>query len=129
MPKSELKIVGGDKEWYLNGKRHREDGPAVERAGGTKMWYLNGNLHREDGPAVEWATGTKYWFLNGKRHREDGPAVEGSDGNKMWYLNGDELTKEEFELAMDIKRTKDKKRAILYRTSKIAKVCYDVMGI
>ncbi len=32
----------GSKEWYLNGKYHREDGPAVERANGDKVWYLNG---------------------------------------------------------------------------------------
>ena len=32
----------GDKLWYLNGKRHREDGPAVECANGYKEWYLNG---------------------------------------------------------------------------------------
>jgi len=31
----------GDKYWYLNGKIHREDGPAVEYADGTKCWYLN----------------------------------------------------------------------------------------
>jgi len=106
MPKSELKIVDGTKKWYLNGKLHREDGPAVERADGTKVWYLNGERHREDGPAIEW-----------------------SAGDKSWYLNGEKLTKEEFNLAMDIKRTKDKKRAILYRTSRIAKVCYEVMGV
>jgi hypothetical protein len=56
----------GDKEWWLNDKRHREDGPAVERANGTKQWWLNGKVHREDGPAIEWANGTKKWFLNGK---------------------------------------------------------------
>ena len=32
----------GDKEWYLNGKRHREDGPAGEYANGDKFWYLDG---------------------------------------------------------------------------------------
>ena len=31
----------GDREWYLNGKRHREDGPAIEQADGTKYWYLD----------------------------------------------------------------------------------------
>ena len=31
----------GDKEWFLNGKWHREDGPAIEYAGGYKSWYLN----------------------------------------------------------------------------------------
>ena len=34
---------------------------------GAKQWYLNGERHREDGPAVEYANGTKYWYLNGKQ--------------------------------------------------------------
>ena len=42
----------GDKFWWLNGKLHREDGPAYEGANGNKSWYLNGKLHREDGPAM-----------------------------------------------------------------------------
>jgi hypothetical protein len=28
-------------------------GPAIERRDGDKAWYLNGKWHREDGPAVE----------------------------------------------------------------------------
>lgn len=32
---------------------------------GTKECYLNGRLHREDGPAIEYPNGTKYWYLNG----------------------------------------------------------------
>ena len=39
----------GSKEWYLNGKRHREDGPALELADGRKEWWLNGMCHRENG--------------------------------------------------------------------------------
>jgi hypothetical protein len=62
----------------------------------TKRWYLKGKFHREDGPAVEWANGSKYWYLNDKLHREDGPAVERADGTKHWYLNGDRLTQAEF---------------------------------
>ena len=54
---------------------------------GSKHWYLNGLRHREDGPAIEYTDGTKYWYLNGKRHREDGPAIDHADGNKKWYLN------------------------------------------
>ena len=70
--KPTVKVTGnGDKEWFLNGKLHREDGPAVEWADGTKAWWLNGKLHREDGPAVEYANGSKFWYLNGKYHRED----------------------------------------------------------
>jgi hypothetical protein len=45
-------------------------------ASGGKSWYLNGKLHREDGPAEEDTHGNKFWWLNGKLHREDGPAVE-----------------------------------------------------
>ena len=33
--------TNGDKHWYLNGKLHREDGPAIERSNGDKYWYLN----------------------------------------------------------------------------------------
>ena len=59
---------------------------------GTKRWVLNGKLHREDGPAVEWPNGTKFWYLNNKWHREDGPAVERSNGTKQWFLNNKEVT-------------------------------------
>ncbi len=31
----------GNKHWFLNGERHRTDGPAVEFKDGTKLWYLN----------------------------------------------------------------------------------------
>jgi len=86
----------GDRHWYLNGKRHREDGPAVEYADGDRVWYLNGKLHREDGPAVEHSNGDREWYLNGKLHREDGPAVEYADGDRVWFLNGEEMTEEEF---------------------------------
>ena len=65
------------------------------RADGTKEWYLNDKLHREDGPAIEFANGSKFWYLNGKYHREDGPAIEFANGDKSWYLNGDYVTKEE----------------------------------
>ena len=87
----------GDKEWYLNGKYHREDGPARELANGSKMWYLNGDIHREDGPAVDNADGVKLWYLNGKCHREDGPAIESTSGHKQWWLNAKQLTEKEHQ--------------------------------
>ena len=95
MNKPKVKVdPGGNKRWYLNGKLHREDGPAIEYAS-HKSWYLNGNLHREDGPAIEYAS-HKSWYLNGNLHREDGPAVEHSDGTKSWYLNGKRHSEEQF---------------------------------
>jgi len=60
----------GNKYWTLNGKLHRENGPAVEYTDGYKAWYLNGKLHKEDGPAVEDSNGDKYWRLNGKYYSE-----------------------------------------------------------
>ena len=34
---------------------------------GTKRWYLNGKLHRADGPAVEHPNGYKAWYINDKK--------------------------------------------------------------
>ena len=85
----------GDKSWWLSGKLHRTDGPAIEYASGSKEWWLNGNRHREDGPAVECANGNKSWYLNDKLHRTDGPATEYVNGDKLWYLNGKEVTEQE----------------------------------
>ena len=78
----------GTKQWFLNGKCHRVDGPAIEYADGDKHWFLNDKYHRVDGPAYEYAHGSKEWYLDGKLHRVDGPAVEFFDGSKSWYLNG-----------------------------------------
>jgi hypothetical protein len=82
-------LVDGSKEWYLKGKRHREDGPALEHWNGSKLWYLNGKLHRLNGPAIEWSNESKEWWVKGKRHRLDGPAIEREDGTKEWYVNGE----------------------------------------
>jgi len=62
----------------------------------TKWYNLEGKLHREDGPAIEYADGDKSYLINGKRHREDGPAVEYENGNKSYYINDVLLTEDEF---------------------------------
>ena len=67
-----VKVYKDSTEWYNeNGKRHREDGPAIEYSSGSKEWYLNGKCHREDGPAVDWGGGSKEWWLNGKKVTEE----------------------------------------------------------
>jgi hypothetical protein len=63
---------------------------------GNKYWFLNGKFHRVDGPAIEYANGSKFWYLNGKRHRIDGPAIEYADGSKFWFLNGVEILEKDF---------------------------------
>jgi hypothetical protein len=32
----------GRREWYRNGKKHRDNGPADIYANGKKIWYENG---------------------------------------------------------------------------------------
>ena len=65
--KSKLEIdEHGTKRWKLpGGDYHREDGPAVEIGGINeyRAWYLNGKRHREDGLCVI-CYGNKHWFLN-----------------------------------------------------------------
>ena len=44
-----VKVYGNvGKCWYLNDKRHREDGPAVECSDGDKHWYLEGIEYTEE---------------------------------------------------------------------------------
>jgi hypothetical protein len=82
---------GGELHKYPNGEKH---------------WLLNGKLHRENGPALELSTGSKAWYLNDKLHREDGPAVIRWDGHKRWYLHGVQIpctTQKEFKRLMKVK--------------------------
>jgi hypothetical protein len=87
---------------YENGKRHREDGPAVEyepdeyQSNGSRAWYIHGQRHRIDGPAVEFDNGRKEWYINDKPHRLDGPAMIGANGLKSWWIDGTRYTEEEF---------------------------------
>jgi antitoxin component YwqK of YwqJK toxin-antitoxin module len=78
--------------YYLNGKPHREDGPAFIG------YYQNGNIYY------------KSYYLNGRYHREDGPAyIEydyyGNVRSKEYYLNGDHLSEQEWfnELSIENK--------------------------
>ena len=40
----------GTKVWYKEGKRHREDGPAVIYSGGGNQWWIDGNWYPFTGP-------------------------------------------------------------------------------
>lgn len=74
-PAFEYKTKSGrlSSSWYVDGKLHRIDGPAVQHANGDKEWHQNGLLHRVDGPAID-RLNVKEWYCNGKLHKEDGPA-------------------------------------------------------
>jgi len=72
---------------------------------GFKEWWLDNKLHRLDGPAIEWANGHKEWYKNGELHRLDGPAFEAND-TKEWYVDGKEVTELECKLLHDIMKLK-----------------------
>jgi|ERR1700691_2614071 len=96
LPKKYTGIVEYDDAiyYFLNGLRHREDGPSIIRKNGTIEYCLNGKRHREDGPAIIRKDGTIKYYLKGKYHREDGPAIIWKDGRKEWFLNNKDMTKE-----------------------------------
>jgi hypothetical protein len=47
--KYEVKVyTDGYKSWWLNDKRHREDGPALTYSDGRVFWYLNSEKLTEE---------------------------------------------------------------------------------
>jgi len=92
----------GNKCWFLGGKLHREDGPAIQYVNGGRAWFLDGKCHRVDGPAVERANGGKEWWVNGVLHRVGGPAIERADGSGVWYLDGERFGGTEFLLDVGV---------------------------
>lgn len=109
MSKKEIKnglVVNdvGDKSWYKNDVLHRDnDLPAIEWTSGTKQWWINGKLHREDGPAIEYRNGDKFWYMDGRLNRENGPAAEFIDGTKQWWILGKKLSQEQFNHYVEMK--------------------------
>jgi len=48
---------------------HSKNGPAISRQtplGTHKEWWIEGKRHRIDGAAIEYADGTKHWFYDGE---------------------------------------------------------------
>ena len=68
----------------------------VKYYNGSKAWWVDGRFHREDGPAIEWNDGGKHWWVNGQLHRVDGPAIEDANGTKFWYMNGQQYSYKEW---------------------------------
>jgi len=96
------RIVSDDnykEEWYKDDVLHREDGPAVTYflpSHTESFWLVNGKVHREGGPAYIDSKGMMMWYKNGHWHREDGPAVIRENGMKIWAFEGATLTKEDW---------------------------------
>lgn len=103
------------KEYWLEGKRHREGLPAVFFEDGGAIWCQDGMVHRENAPAIvvtsqvlDWWSGSSaqgnglprfrgalglslgdiIWMKDGKLHREDGPAIFRANGKHEWWVDG-----------------------------------------
>lgn len=76
------------KEWRNpEGKLHREDGPAIEKSNGSKEYWVNGIRHRINGPAID-RQFERIWYLNGEFHRINGPAIQRINDCKQWFQYG-----------------------------------------
>jgi hypothetical protein len=105
--------ANGTKEWWFHGELHREDGPAVEGTDGHKEWWVNYKLHREGGPAIECVNGNKKWYLHNELHRADGPAVDWADGFKQWWIHGENYSEQDWNIAkkkLSIEASSNKKK-------------------
>jgi hypothetical protein len=86
-----IEWLDGSKDWFKEGKRHREDGPARECLSGYKEWIKEGEFHRIDGPAIEYTDGSGEWYLDGLYYHPiilKNYVVLGYDKGKygiMWY--------------------------------------------
>ena len=95
--------------YYLNGKLHRENGPAVifvdSDGRRCKEYWQHGKYHREDGPAIVYGRRYKEWLIEGKYHRENGPAIIMGEGEpdelREYWVNGEEVLDEKFQALLD----------------------------
>ena len=53
---------------------------------GIKYWGLNGKLHREDGPAIEVSNGEKAWYLNDKELTDE-EHKKATRKKNVYYIN------------------------------------------
>ena len=59
--------LDGTKQWFNSrGEWHNENGPALIETCGAKFWLINGKEHREDGPA-RINLGQVDYYINDKR--------------------------------------------------------------
>lgn len=77
----------------------RKDGPAINHYddhpnGGS--WWLNGKRHRDGGPAIVNAY-IEHWIFNGRFHREDGPAyIDKLKNDIRYFIEGNEIPEKDF---------------------------------
>lgn len=65
-----MRYPNGDEDWYKNGELHRDNNEPAKfypRVGKNHMeFWVHGKLHNTDGPAIYYSNGHKQWFVNGE---------------------------------------------------------------
>lgn len=70
---------------------HKEDGPAINY-NDHQVWYVDGLKHRVNGPAFINDVNDAEWFFEGKKHRIGGPACFCERWNIIeWWINDKEI--------------------------------------
>ena len=75
---------------HIEFKRYIKNNPSQEKkitilTSGDKLWFLNGKLHREDGPAIEWSDGLKQWYLKGELYSEEFLFLKALEGKSILF--------------------------------------------
>jgi len=53
----------------IAGVNHRVGGPAIIWPDNSTFWYLHGRCHRDDGPAVHYTSGDSFtWWFDGRNY-------------------------------------------------------------
>lgn len=96
----ELRVNHGIKTWWVNDKRHRIDGPAIEFADGYKEYWVNGKQYSKDDWEYDYKprkVARKHAFYMSQRVYEDTncelhhlfkPAKITHNGTKQWWKHG-----------------------------------------
>ena len=98
------------KKWSIyyydeSGDRHNEHGPSIIHSSGTKIWFIHGKIHREDGPALMTSL-SEIWYYQGMIHRLNGPAENSKEINELcYYINDKQYSKRNYNKVLFWVRT------------------------
>ena len=73
---------------------------------GVERWFLNGQRHRLDGPAIKDIHNNESWYIDDKLHRIGGAALSNNKGEKQYYCYGKSYSKIKHDLLCDIMKLK-----------------------
>ena len=149
-----ISIILDMEHWFLNGQKHRVNGPAVSWPNHKEYWLLNTMLDQQEhkgrcetgiyivNPTTRFAalvdvpkdfTGiaevynTKYWMLNGVKHKLNGPAVKIGAYEEYW-VNGCQFKKSDFDRIYGINGVRPEQEIIKPEVEKELKTQADNKG-